>query len=401
MGVVRNILPILTAWAVLLPACREDYEYFPAEKERPGQELVLEDEFPIVAWTGLDERKDSDDGFIAMKECGINTYLWWYDTLEDLLYVLDNAEKEGIKIIARSQELYSEPEATVRKLMNHPALMGYCLKDEPEVWDLDWLAELVGKIQSVDKVHPCYVNIYPNWCWGGINGYLAMVTNYLKKVPVPFLSFDFYPIWEVDGVPGLREGWYANLEDARTASLRFGIPFWAFALSSPGKEGNKEWPVATVGHLRLQMFSNLVYGAQGFQYFTYHGICLAGAKRPTYNRVKTVNAELQSLGFIFRNATVKNVWHTGAEIPERTYPLKIMPEGLESLDSGDAGLVVSRIEKEGRTYYALVNKDFEHDQQISIRFKSPVVRYNHDGYLVSLDERITLPPGDITIFELK
>ena len=68
MGIVRNILPILTAWALLLPACREDYEYSPAEIERPGQELVLEDEFPIVAWTGLDEPKDSDDGFVAMKE---------------------------------------------------------------------------------------------------------------------------------------------------------------------------------------------------------------------------------------------------------------------------------------------------------------------------------------------
>ena len=398
MTLFKRVVLVLAAGVIMAPACRNHYQYDPEKPDLP--DLVTEGEFPIVAWTGLDKPSDSDEGFVAMKECGINTYLWWYDTMDDLLHVLDNAERDGMKVIARSAELYSDTEAAVDRMKDHPALYGYCLKDEPEVSDLDWLAALVGKIQSIDNVHPCYINIYPNWCWGGINGYLSIVADYLRKVPVPFLSFDFYPIMEVDGESRIREGWYANLEDARTASRQAGIPFWAFALTSPGEDGNIVWPVAQLSHLRLQMFSNLVYGAQGFQYFTYHGIVWRGAKLPVYNRVKTVNSELQSLAPIFRGSDVKNIWHTGAVLPERTRALTAMPYGVESIKSEDAGVIVSQVEKEGHTYIALVNKDYEKEQIVSLSFSKPVVRYDHDGYRLDFNGSVRLSPGDITIFEL-
>lgn len=396
---LKKIVFVLTAGVLLAPACRDSYQYIPPGVD--NQDLPVAEGFPIVAWTGLDKPSDSDEGFVAMKECGINTYLWWYDTTDDLLHVLDNAERDGMKVIARSQELYTETETTVRRIMEHPAFFGYCLKDEPERSDFLWLHDLVKKIQAIDAVHPCYINIYPNWCWGGIDGYLPIVTEYLQKVPVPFLSFDFYPIMEVDGEAKIREGWYANLEDARTASRRAKIPFWAFALTSPGQDGNNVWPVAQLGHLRLQMFSNLVYGAQGFQYFTYHGICWKGAKLPVYDRVKTVNQELQSLAFIFRDADVKNVWHTGAVLPERTRGLTSLPYGVKSVTSGEAGVIISQVEKEGKTFIALVNKDFEADQKISVQFGTDVIRYDHDGFSLAFSGEVTLSPGDITVFELK
>ena len=401
MSLFKKVALVLVAGVLVTPACQDNYEYKPEQQIRPGKDQIEQGVFPVVAWTGLDKASDSDEGFIAMRECGINTYLWWYDSMEDLLHVLDNAERDGMKVIARSQELYSDTEAAVRRMMDHPALYGYCIKDEPERNDIGWLSDLVRKIQAIDNVHPCYINIYPNWCWGGVDGYLPIVTDYLRKVPVPLLSFDFYPIMEVDGESQIREGWYANLEDARTASRQAGIPFWAFALTSPGQDGKTVWPVAQLAHLRLQMFSNLVYGAQGFQYFTYHGIVWKGAKLPVYNRVKTVNAELQSLAFIFQGADIKNVWHTGAILPERTRALKAMPYGVESIRSEAPGVIVSQVEKEGHTYIALVNKDYEYDQEVSIVFSRPAIRYDHDGYQLAFEGCLTLSPGDITVFELK
>lgn len=405
---MNRFIPFIIALAAgmsFMPACRNDYQYTPEKQERGDSEQTVDGQFPIVAWTGLDKPSDSDDGFVAMRECGINTYLWWYDNLDDVMHVLDNAERDGMKVILRSPELFSDTEKAVARMKNHPALMGYCIEDEPEQSDIAWLSEIVKKIQKLDPGHFSYINIYPNWCWGGVNGYDAIVSDYLNKVPVSFLSFDFYPIWERSGIHEYRPGWFANLESARRLSRRFGIPFWAFALSSPGSDPENDvvWPVATLAHLRVQMFCDLVYGAQAFQYFTYHGICKKGVKSTIYERVKKVNEELQGMSPIFLGADVKNVWHTGKDIPEGTQALSGMPYGVKSIETGDRGMVVSQVEKEGSTYIALVNKDYENAQQLEISFNRKVKRLDKFGY--TLQESTYAGPfdveaGDIVLFQI-
>ena len=395
----------LAAGIVLMSACQNNYQYTPDKLDRGNTEQTVDGEFPIVAWTGLDKPSDSDNGFIAMKECGINTYLWWYDSLDDVMYVLDNAERDGMKVILRSPELLSDTEKAVARMKNHPALMGYFIEDEPERSDIPWLSEIVTKLQKLDPGHFNYINIYPNWCWGGVNGYDAIVSEYLNKVPVSFLSFDFYPIWERSGIHEYRPGWFANLESARRLSRRFDIPFWAFALSSPGEDPDNDvvWPVATLAHLRVQMFCNLVYGAQAFQYFTYHGICKGGAKTTVYERVKKVNAELQGMAPVFLGADIKNVWHTGTEIPEGTRALDTMPYGVASLKTGDRGAVVSQVEKDGCTYIAIVNKDYENDMQLEISFDRKVKRLDKFGYILAestYSGPFAVAPGDIVLFQI-
>ena len=48
---------------------------------------------------------------------------------------LDTAERVGIRLIVSCPELETEPEATVRRFMNHPATAGYFLRDEPSADD--------------------------------------------------------------------------------------------------------------------------------------------------------------------------------------------------------------------------------------------------------------------------
>lgn len=210
-------------------------------------------EFPIIAWTGVEAEK-SLGKFPVMKAAGINIYLGWYDDLETTLQVLDAARETGVKVITSCESLLSveTAEDAVKAMMNHPALYAYHLKDEPEVNDLPGLGELVKKIKTIDSHHPCYINLYPNWAWGK-ELYAENVKSFLEQVPVPFLSFDNYPIVSINGAPSIvRPDWYRNLEEISAAAGDHQMPFWAFALALSHKlDDTHFYRIPTLAELRL------------------------------------------------------------------------------------------------------------------------------------------------------
>ncbi len=361
--------------------------------------LTVNGGFPIIAWTDV-EPTDFAQRFTTMKDCGINVYLGWYDNLDKVMAALDGAQKAGIKLITKSDELTASTESTVKKMMTHPALFGYHLKDEPEVADFQMLSSTVKSIEAVDPSHFCYINLYPNWAWGNIDDYISKLTQFLSSVHMKFLSFDHYPIYKKNGVSSLRGEWYKNLEDIRKVSRARGIPFWAFALALSHQIGDELYPIPTVGELRLQMFSNLAYGAQGFQYFTYWGI-YQGAPTQVYSRVQTVNKSLQRLAKIFLAADVTDVWHTGESIPYGTKKMKTMPDGISSLKTGDTGAVVSRVVKDNEVYIAIVNKDYQNKMTLDIAFTGAATAYDNEGYKSEAQSgSYTMDPGDIIIFQV-
>lgn len=160
-----------------------------------------------------------------MKEAGIQIYLGKYNDISTTLKILDIAQKTGVKLITSCPELNTDVEATVKQLMKHPALYGYYLKDEPEVSDLPDLGVWVKKVQSIDNEHPCYINLYPNWAWGK-EQYATHVASFIEQVPVPFISFDHYPVALIDSIPVLRPEWYRNLEEISAAARKAKLPFW-------------------------------------------------------------------------------------------------------------------------------------------------------------------------------
>ena len=308
-------------------------------------------EFPIIAWTGVEADK-SLEKFPVMKASGINIYLGWYDDLETTLKVLDAAQKTGVKMITSCKDLLSvgTAEEVVKAMMNHPALYAYHLKDEPEVNDLPGLGELVKKIKTIDSHHPCYINLYPNWAWGK-ELYSENIKSFIEQVPVPFISFDNYPIVSINGAPSIvRPDWYRNLEEISAAAKENNKPFWAFALA-------------------------------------------------LYNLVKTVNQEVQQLAGIFLGAQVISVSHTGSEIPEGTTALGSLPTPIKSLTTSDTGAVVSFLEKGSNQYLVVVNKDFRNVMNLAIDVDGSVSRVLKDGSTVSPDgSTIAVEPGDMVIF---
>ena len=363
--------------------------------------LTVDGKFPIVAWTGI-TAEESDYKMEVMRDCGINVYLGWYDTVEEVIMTLDNAQEAGVKAILSCDDILYHPAEFVPKVMSHPALFGYHIEDEPETNEFEMLSQIVNGILKVDDTHPCYINLYPNWAWGGQNYYLALVRKFVQQVPVSFLSFDNYPIKTVNGVSTVRHDWYRNLEDIRTVAVENDLPIWAFALALSHSTDEASYPIPTIGELRLQQFSNMLYGAVAFQYFTTWGFIQNHGVTSVYKNIQMVNSELRAFQKYFYGADIKGIWHTGKSIPSGTKELKTLPTGITKLETEDSGALVTHFTKEDRDYIAVVNKNPNGGMDLFISFSDTnAVLVGKDGTKTPVEDKYRIPAGDIRLFTWK
>jgi len=391
-------------------------------QEATEKQIESAGEFPIMAWIGVPEAETTLERFQELKESGININFSNYSSIEAVEKALDVAHEAGVKLMPSCPELKSEPEKSAERLMKHPALAGYHLRDEPGAADFPELGAWVKRIQSVDKEHGCYINLFPNYAGQevligndgvlapGEDPYAKHVEMFLKEVPVPFISFDHYPVLEDNGVRMLRTGWYKNLEIIADASRKSALPFWAFALAI----AHTPYPIPTIAELRLQMFSNLAYGAQTLQYFTYwhpgdntpwdfhdSPINLDGSRTIVYDRIKSVNQEIHSLSGVFMGAELVSVWHTGSQIPDGTRPIDKLPGRIDVLETGDGGAIVSVLRKEDKHFLIIVNRDFQKPMMLNIKKEETVKRVLKNGTISTVNstsEKMDIEPGDMAIY---
>ena len=316
--------------------------------------------------------------------------------------LLNAADKVGIGIITASEELKNDTVNMVEKMTSHKSLYGYHIMDEPAERHFPGLKARIDEIRKYDAERPCYVNLYPNWAWGGEHKYLSLVKKFVQQVPVSFLSFDNYPIKTVNGESTVRPDWYHNLEDIRNVALENDMPIWAFALALSHSTDEASYPIPTIGELRLQQFSNMLYGAVAFQYFTTWGFIQDHGTTDVYNNIKIVNSELRAFQKYFYRADIKGIWHTGSAIPSGTQKLETLPEGVTKLETEDSGALVTHFTKEGRNYVAVVNKKCNWGMDLRISFADAgAVMIGKDGKKTPIEEKYRIPAGDIRLFTWK
>ena len=272
-----------------------DIEWSPAGTCFP---ILEHDKFTILCWYELidigadvllDEYLDpsAEWRLHKLKEAGFDIYFdYRLDSLEEAEALLALGDKVGMKIITECPELHDAATTgmAIEAMSAHPSLYAYNVWDEPDLVEYPEVLRRLKEIYNYDKTRPCYVNLYPNY---GIeewteDKYLNTLRHYLQSLPVSFLSFDYYPVIMRNGERILREAWYHNLEDIRTAASEAEVPIWAFAISKALGDN----PKPTLADLRLQQFSNLVYGAVVFQYFTARGIVWKDSCTDVYPYVK-------------------------------------------------------------------------------------------------------------------
>ncbi|MDD6499990.1 MAG: beta-galactosidase [Bacteroidales bacterium] len=337
-------------------------------------------EIPILGFIGAYSADHRLEDYRAMRDAGFDVSVDGYDTTGEIIQSLNLAQQVGIKLMVAGRQIMDFPAETAGAVRHHPALFGYMLGDEPRMADFDTYRHRYHAIRAADPAHLCYQNLFPYYGDELLETIgAASYEEYLRKfseIPLPQISFDFYPIWDYD----IRPTWYYTLEAVRRESLRTGVPFWAFVLSTP----HVGYPQPTLEMLRLQIYSNLAYGAQAIQYFTfrtppqddtydYHNgpITLDGKKTETYNIVREMNRELREVIPFFDGCTVERVGHL-LEVPLGTERFNGAPRGLRRLKVvGTRGAVVSVLRQGDKRYLAVVNKDFETDLRVDIAFSSP------------------------------
>ena len=155
------------------------------------ERLTSKGELPILAWYSIPAEETTVERYQELKDAGITYSFSGFADAAAVQKALDVAAKVGVKIVVSCPELKSDPEKTVRRFMNHPAIAGYHLIDEPGISQFKELGEWARKIQTLDKKHYCFVNLFPNIADSvqlGTKDYLEYVSTCAKLVPLQFLS---------------------------------------------------------------------------------------------------------------------------------------------------------------------------------------------------------------------
>lgn len=369
---------------------------------------------PILAWYGVSPSESTVERYRELRQSGITHNFTFFDSVDELAVAMESARKAGVKMIIHCPELATEPEKIVKRFKDHPALAGYFLRDEPGRADFSKLAEWARRIQAVDNTHFCYLNLLPNYAGKealGTETYREHVQLFIKEVPLQLLSFDHYPVVadESDNRT-LRPEFYENLEIFADESQKAGKPFWAFALAV----AHTPYPIPTPAEIRLQVYSNLAYGAQGIQYFTYwtpkpgtwdfhHAPIEYDTKKRTevYDYITEMNREISGLSGVFLNAKVVSVAHTGESIPQGTHRLEKLPDVITRFETEGTGAIVSVLKKGDNSYLVVVNRDFQKSMSVTVEGDDRLNRVLKDGSIVKADayvSKLPVAPGDVLVY---
>jgi len=387
----------------------------PAATQEAGREeppVESKAQIPAMAFVGVPQAETTMARYEEMSAAGITHSYSIFSDAGSLEKAMDVALRTGIKLFVMCPELKTDPEGTVRRFMNHGALAGYYLSDEPGSSLFPSLGEWVCRIKAVDSQHPCYINLLPNFADAlqlGLPSYREYVQQFIGKVPTQLLSFDNYPVTGTTN-EDIRERWYENLEIFSEEAAKAGIPFWAFALTG----AHSPYPEPTLAALRLQVYSDLAYGAQGIQFFTYWTlydpggynfnnapIGPDGSKTEVYDKLKSITGEIKGLSDVFLGAKLLSVAHTGAKIPVGTRRLSVLPKPVTFFETEGMGAVVSMMEKGTSLYLVVVNRDLTDPMTLRIRFTAGVGKILKDGSALAIggDTEINvIEPGDVAIY---
>lgn len=206
----------------------------------------------------------------------------------------------------------------------------------------------------------------------------------------------------------VREDWYYNLEIVRNISSELNKPFWAFALST--SHGN--YPIPTLEHLRLQVYSNLAYGAKGIQYYTYWTPTSAnfvyvsgpinkdGSKSKVYDLVKQMNHEINTFSYIYLTSKVMSISHYG-NTPYGATKLSLYPNYIKHLNIRGGNALLSEMENNDNTFYMIQNTNLYSEIGIDIETDSLTSIILKNGTIIPakyIKEEFKLTPGDMVMF---
>ncbi len=354
-----------------------------------GQDRFSNDDsfFPLTAWDDV-----RDEATIKkMADCGINLIAFTPASL------LDACKKNGVKAILydpgvspRWDEAFKSDTANIalreiiRKYNKHPALFGYHLKDEP---DGNQFKELGKSSTLVNKLAPgkwAYINLPPGMGAWYDSSYIQLFVDQCKP---KIISYDNYAIGESDRF-NFSWGYWANIWDVRSASLRNHIPFHTILLTA----GHFGYRAPSFNDLALQVYGALAYGAKGLGYYKVVGETLQVLHAPElgnwngspldefhdinpvpYYNMKKINKRIRVMAPVLLNLKSTDVYHIGGDsIPQRNHSITDTSL-IQGMESGYAFIVGEFTHiKDGSRWIMIVNKDLKASTFVRPKFSKRI-----------------------------
>gem|GEM_PF-5067847 len=392
---------------------------------------------PILAWFSIPQNYLNPTRLNKMKEAGFteqlvpNSFAKGYDNNYypnlNQSRILELSKQAGLKVMMNANmkssintngvHFFGNTLENVTTLINtfgnNPDVTGFFIWDEPKPELLgNQAGSLCYNFIQLSQANPnanIYVNLFPSY-WPGFNDNVIAWGNYVdsfvNNCKPKQISFDYYPIRYVNQSSSnsdlfILSSWYWSLETIKKKSETYQLPWWGVILTATCTPPDDPFPVATTGHIRLQAFSDIVYGAQKIQYFSYTywgNDCnrsnhpsdqvyspLDANENPTivWNNVKEVNQEIKGLSDVFVGAKIDKVMHY-KDIPNHT--TKFQPDSIVTSLTSNKPLIISWITNGDKEYIAIVNKDFSNNAAVTVG-------------IMAKSYTFSLLPGDIKVFK--
>jgi hypothetical protein len=249
----------------------------------------------------------------------------------------------------------------VEKVGDHPAVMGYHLKDEPNAAEFPELGKAVAAVKELAPGKWPYINLFP----GDGDSYTKYVEDFISICKPTAVSYDRYVIVPPDQ---FGDVFWSNLAQIRGLSRKHQLPFWNIVLTAPhwGYRDLKE------ADIDLQNWGSLAYGANGIAFYKFCSKSLSildapdlgnfhqgpldpfGEKTQTWEWLRTCNRMIQNIAPVYLKLRNDSVYHIGT-VPAQNHA-SAQTNLVKSVK--DADVVVGDFTHEGGGRYVLiVNKD--------------------------------------------
>lgn len=343
--------------------------------------------------------EEAEARYKELADAGINM-MYTFDDTDDpdrLKRVMDAAEKSGIKLVVHLDlNNFNHSLDIVNMTKDHPAVIGYILKDEPPASLFPGLLALRKKVYDIvgdDKI--IMINLLPNYASDaqlgvvpkdGKTSYQIYVEQSMKIVNPTLLCTDYYMFRAgKDGDPGVLAGYYRNMFDLRDAANEYEVDLWGF-LQNSGWAGMRE---PNKAELRFSAHVNLAFGVKCLAYFLCwnpHADSIKGDGRydPTsmisydgkitdnYYKVQAINKELHAMKGVYLDYKHKGIiMYEKTPFVKSTIPEENLLESFNELVSLDAArnTLVGCFEKEGKTGLYVVNCDYSDNGVNTVKLK--------------------------------
>lgn len=317
--------------------------------------------FPIMAWWPPPGTRTLDD-FKRYKEAGFTIYPANPDGgFENALQL---ARKAGIPVMPwRTRQGFDvpAPKLAIAFPESDPNVVAWLTHDEPGgVGGATRAATAVNVLMRADPARWTLYNNFP--LNRHQNPTVIEIAEAGLRNGMPVLSYDNYVILD-DGSDRTKEH-FDNLASARDLSLKYDVPFWAFALTTK----HRKYRRPSESDVRWKQFTNLAYGAKGLWYFCYWGphrwdgrgwdtksIVDSATGKPTdlYHQVRKLNKTVLAMGDILLGLTSEDVAHTHP--PQGHAAFEKGKHWIADIKAQDALIGFFR-NAEGQRYALVVNK---------------------------------------------